>query len=186
VVAPWVSTTRRVRSPGRFPTTGAPLAVAGRGKGRPEAHTAGTRSALPATETGGRLPPGGRRHLQHRHGVPRRRGLTHGCSCSRTSGQHSVSRMSVKGRRQHSSARHNTAGQSRNKRPEPRSGPRLDRFPKPCVAGSNPAGGTSGTAVRRTDALGALAGNRRPERAQSARAAFMRSSASSGGSPVLS
>ena len=61
----------------------------------------------------------------------------------RTSGQHSVSKMSVKGRRQHSSARHNTAGQSRNERPEPRSGPRLDRFPKPCVAGSNPAGGTS-------------------------------------------
>ncbi len=102
-----------------------------------------TRSALPATETDGRLPPGGRRHLQHRHGVLRRRGPRRDWSCSRASGQQPVSKMSVKGRRHYSAARHNTAGQSRNERPEPRSRARLDRFPKPCVAGSNPAGGTA-------------------------------------------
>jgi hypothetical protein len=51
-------------------TTGIPRAAAGRGKGGPKAHPAGTRSALPATETGGTLPPGGRRHLQHRRGAP--------------------------------------------------------------------------------------------------------------------
>lgn len=187
-----------------LPATGCTPAAAGRGKGGPQAHPAGTRGALPATRwsrhprsagkrSDGRLRPASIRSAVAARLSPRRgRRLVvtpqptdrsvPGCAELRgsllmsslgppdavgTSGrggtaragfvelaqsapcQHHVSRTSVEDHQQPTASNCICAGRRQCAANVHDDQPSRERFPKPCAAGSNPAGGTTGRAGRR-------------------------------------